>query len=289
MRASFVRLASFAAILVVFAGLPAMAQQPSSQSEPSLPKSPTGFPMEAFWDKASGDTDRSLAEGGPYRTSRWGNIVVRGRLEDGRVVSALSFIQCGKRENPATQVAMIGEAPDDLCDNVTALNPGRAKIVNGKSYTLYGQSTGWTVIDFAQEVGNARFNDGFPPATDKDEKRLGVSSLGAAFQIQNGKFVFFAPGETVKLTDNVNFVVKPIMEEGEISTFQTAAAFDAPLPGGKVKRPIGFYILFFGVLPLLVGGVAYRIFRRRGAKRASILARQMTGALPSNREELDGR
>ncbi len=283
------RSARFVAIGVAVSSLPAMAQNPGSESEPSLPKSPTGFPMEALWDKASEAPDGGLTEAGPYRTSRWGNIVVRGRLEDGRVISALSFIQCGRGENPATQVSLIGEAPDDLCDSVTALKPGVARTVRGKNYILYGQSTGWTVVDFAQEVGNAGFSAGFLPATAKDEMKVGVSSLGAVFQIQNGKFVFFAPGETVKLSDNVHFVVERVMEEGEVSALQTAAVFDGSGSETKVKRPIGFYILFFGILPLLVVGISYRILRRRGAKRASRFENQMTGALPSNREELDGR
>lgn len=240
--------------------------QSSSEPEPPMPVSKTGLPMEASWDAAPEAPGGKLSRTGPYRTSRWGNIVVRGRLEGDRVVSALTFIQCGRARNPAMQVALIGVAPDDLCDDVVALESGRTRLVHDRNYKLYGQSTGWTVIDFVQEVGNTAFHDGFSTPTEKHERKLGVSSLGAAFQVQDGKFVFFAPGETVELTENVIFKVTPVMEEGEISNIQIAAAMDGYGTGAKPKRPIGFYILFFGVIPLLIIGLAYRIWRRRRAK-----------------------
>ncbi len=246
---------------LIAAGAPRAAD---AEAEFVLPVSPTGFPMEALWNSAPGVTDDNLLEAGPFRVSLWGNIVVRGRREDGHIVSALSFIQCDDTQNPAMTVTLLGEAPDDLCDSVTALTPGSAKIVEGANYTLYGQSTGWTVIDFAQATGNADFNDGWPPPSDATNRNWGESSLGAVFRYMDGQIVFFAPGETVKLTDKVSFVVKTGMDEGEFDAILGAAIlsnFDTGSADGaddSVKRPIGFYIVFIGI-PILLADSLYRL------------------------------
>lgn len=266
----------FAAIGVAISDTPALAQQADSEPEFVLPESPTGLPMEAVWDESPESADGKLQEAGPYRVSRWGDIVIRGRPEDGRIVSALWFIQCGGTENPATQVTMIGEPPDDLCDKVIALEPGRTQSVDGENYTLYGQSSGWTVIDFAQALENTNFHSGWPPASDSNDKDWGVSSLGAVFRNQNGQHVFFAPGETIKLSERVSFVVEPVMDEGELGTILAAAvmsnwgADSAAGETAKIRRPPGFYVVFVAI-PLLLSGVfGYRILRsfrrRRGGK-----------------------
>lgn len=264
----------FAAIGVAISGAPALAQQDDAEPEFVLPESPTGLPMEAIWDEAPEAAGGTLSDAGPYRVSRWGDIVIRGRPEDGQIVSALWFIQCGGSENPATQVTMIGEPPDDICDKVIALEPGRSQIVQGENYTLYGHSTGWTVVDFAQALENTNFNYGWPPASHSIDKDWGVSSLGAVFRNQNGQHVFFAPGETIRLSEQVSFVVEPVMDEGELGTILAAAVMDSWGEGSptgeteKITRPPGFYVVFVAI-PLLLSGVfGYRILRsyrrRRG-------------------------
>ncbi len=270
-------IAWFAAIGLVLSITPALAQQADTEPELILPESTTGSPMESVWDESPEAADGKLPDAGPYRVSRWGDIVIRGRpAEDGRIVSALWFIQCGGTENPATQVTMIGEPPDDLCDKVIALEPGHTQTVRGENYTLYGASTGWTVIDFAQAVGDTNFHSGWPPVSVSEGKDWGVSSLGAVFRNQNGQHVFFAPGETIKLSEQVSFVVEPVMDEGELGTILAAAVMDSwgadPAAGEatKITRPPGFYVVFVAI-PLLLSGVfAYRILRslrrRRGGK-----------------------
>ncbi len=270
----------FTAVGIALSVTPALAQQADAEPELILPESPTGLPMESIWDESPEAADGKLLDAGAYRVSRWGDIVIRGRpAEDGRIVSALWFIQCGGTENPATQVTLIGEPPDDLCDNVIALKPGLTRMVDGENHTLYGQSTGWTVVDFAQAVENTNFHSGWPPASDSNDKDWGVSSLGAVFRNQNGKRVFFAPGETVKLSEQVSFVVEPVMEEGELETILAAAVLDSWGAGSateetaKITRPPGFYVVFVAIPLVLLGVFGYRILRslrrRRGGKNFS--------------------
>ncbi len=290
------RLKRLCALSLALIPAPALAQPADAEPELILPESTNGHPMEAVWDAAPGTVNGNITETGPYRVSRWGDIIIRGRPEGGRVVSALSFIQCGKNRNPATQVVMIGEAPDDLCDSVKPVPPGTTRIVSGNGYALYGKSTGWTVVTFVQKVDGWSNVSGMPPAEKAEKKgHWGVNQLGALFHDEHGKHVFYAPGETVDLGYDVKFVVKPVMEEDELHMYVITAGMrsfsDLPKDFGQPKSekkrpPLWFMVLFISTPFIVLGGIGYgivRLIRRRSAKRQAVLATQMTGALPPER------
>lgn len=212
--------------LLAFA-LPAsgVAQQDDAQMRAAI-TSPNGLPMEALWDYAPEAPDGKLAQTGPYQVSRWGGIVVRGRLDGDKTISALTTVQCGEGKNPGLLVRLLGTPPKDLCKSVTVVAPGRSVLVGvgNDPFMLFGRSTGWTQIDFVQIFGDNNINTGWPPALGKSSQSWGVTKLGAVFRNENGKHIFFAPGETVKLTDRVSFVVKPGMEEVELQAILASAA-----------------------------------------------------------------
>lgn len=270
-----------------------------AQEEPKapfvLPESPSSAPMESAWEYAPEAPGGNLIHTGPYRVSRWGNIVLRGRLEEGRVISALTFIQCGSDQDPATKVTLIGEAPDDLCDSVEPVPEGKLIAISGEKFNLYGQSTGWTVLDFAQIIDNSTFETGINPVVaGRNEDGWGVTSLGAVFHNENGRHVFYAPGETVQLPGGGTFVVQPVMEQEEVEALviadamaATSAQLDKLFSATEKKEtpPLWFAFLFFGIPMLLVGGLVYgvvRIFRRKKIDSSP----QYTGALPTLREAL---
>ena len=273
----------------------AKAQETELNAPFVLPESPNSAPMEAVWDYAPEAPGGNLTSTGPYRISRWGNIVVRGRLEEGRVISALTFIQCGRDQDPALQVTLIGEAPDDLCDSVEPLPEGKLIATSGEKFDLYGQSTGWTVLDFAQVIDNSTFETGINPVVaGRTEDGWGVTSLSAVFHNENGRHVFYAPGETVQLPGGDSFVVKPVMEQEEIEALvigdalaATSAQLDKLFSATEKQEtpPPWFAFLFFGIPILLIGGLVYGVVRffRRKKIRASP---QCTGALPTPREAL---
>lgn len=190
-------------------------------AERALPVSPNGLPMEAVWDLAPGVARGRLAETGPYYVSRWGNIVLRGRWEDGEIVTALSRVQCGKDRNPATRVTMLGAPPSDLCEGIGVVESGSTQTRDGGRLQLYGLSTGWMVIEFAQIVGQTHFLDGFFPG---EEGRWGLSRYGALFRTQGGRRIFYAPGEVVALSDKVSLTVKRGMSADELRQLFAAAA-----------------------------------------------------------------
>lgn len=200
---------------ILFSGVAADA------AGPALPVSPNGLPMEAIWDLAPGVTRGRLAETGPYYVSRWGDIVLRGRWENGEIVTALSRVQCGKDRNPATRVTLLGAPPSDLCEGIGVVEPGSTQTRGGGRLQLYGLSTGWMVIEFAQIVGQTHFLNGFLPG---EEGRWGLSRYGALFRSQGGRRIFYAPGEVVALSDKVSFTVKRGMGEGELRQLFAAAA-----------------------------------------------------------------
>ena len=294
MQKAIARLVLSAAVGAALSLSPAAAQQSPTEPEIDYPESPNGHPMEAIWDAAQGTEGGEITQTGPYRVSRWGDIVIRGRPEGDRIVSALSLIQCGKTKNAATQVVLIGEAPDDLCDGVTALKPGSTNIVSGRNYSLYGQSTGWTLVTFVQKVGLWVNGSGMPPVDKTRAGSWGVNQLGAVYHDENGKHVFYAPGETVDLGHGVTFVVKPVMEEDELNMFVVTAGMrsfsDLPKDFGRQKDktekpPMWFIILFLAVPLLVIGGIGYgifRYFRRRKERKLARIGSQMTGALPAN-------
>lgn len=215
--------AAFAALAIS----PAFGQAQKSEP-PDGPVSPNGLPMEALWDQAPEAPNGQLKATGPYYVSRWGDIVLRGRLDgNGRVVTALTIVQCGDDKNPARRVKLLGVAPKELCDSVSIVRPGDTVNVGVGRDTirLMGRATGWTAIEFAQTVGINTFHFGWPPVADKADKHWGVTKHGALFRNSDGKHVFFAPGETVKLSDKVSFVVKPKVDLGELTDILTADLF----------------------------------------------------------------
>ncbi len=285
----------FAAIGVAISVTAVLAQEGEAIAPFVLPESPNSAPMEAVWDYAPEAPGGNLTRTGPYFVSRWGNIVVRGRLEEGRVVSALTFIQCGRDQNPATQVTLIGEAPDDLCDSIEPLPEGKLISTSGGKFNVYGQATGWTVLDFAQVIDNSTFHNGINPIVEgRNEDGWGVTSLGAVFHNENGRHVIYAPGETVQLPHGRTFVVAPDMWQEELDALvvgdamaATSAELDKLFGVAEEKEspPTWFYFLFFGVPLLLIGGLVYgvvRFFRRKKIPASP----QYTGALPTLREAL---
>jgi hypothetical protein len=200
------------------------AAQKTKPVSDDLPMSTTGFPMEALWEYAPEAPDGKLTKTGPYYVSRWGGIVLRGRQDGDRVVTALNVVQCGPGKNPRMRVTMLGVPPKNLCDSIHAVKPGTSEGSSAFDLTLLGLSTGWTVIDFMQKVHNNAFVGGLPPINSSEHASWGVTKLGAIFHDENGKRVFFAPGETVKASDRVSFEVKPVMDEDELRSIVTAAA-----------------------------------------------------------------
>ncbi|MEZ5502426.1 MAG: hypothetical protein R3E50_07100 [Halioglobus sp.] len=90
-----------------------------------------------------------------------------------------------------------------------------------------------------------------------------MTSLGAVFHNENGRHVFFAPGETVQLPGGHSFVVAPVMERQEVETLVIGDALGAmgaeleKLEGATAKKeapPTWFYFLFFGIPMLVVAG-----------------------------------
>lgn len=193
---------------------------------------------------------------------------------------------------------MIGEAPDNLCDGVKPVASGKTLTISGNGYTLYGKNTGWTVVTFVQKVDSWWNESGMPPAGKAENGFWGVNQLGSLYHDENGKHVFYAPGETVDLGHDVKFVVKPVMQEDELQMYVVTAGMrsfsDLPKDFGqhkaeKKRPPLWFMVLFISSPFILLGGIGYgivRFMRHRRAKKQSILAHQMTGGLPSNPDDL---
>lgn len=277
------------------------AQQSDTSTEEArelaaAPKSPNGLPMEAIFDFAPEAPGGKLTATGPYLVSRWGGIVVRGRPEGDHVVSALSTVQCGSDQNPATQITVIGVPPDGLCADVSAVPAGESSTFlltepeNLFGTWLFGTSSGWTGIEFSQTVDkDAAFGGLKLPATGSEDGKWGLSRFGAVFRNENGLHVFYAPGETVTLPSGVTFVVKPAMKKDDLKQIDEsdfAANFekmDAALAKlGEIKipeapkirthgpAPLWAKILVVGFILALGGGAIYGIrrlirrFRRPG-------------------------
>lgn len=197
------------------------------EARKAAPVSPTGRPMEAEWAYAPEAPNGRLGDkAGPFLISRWGNIVIRGRREGDRIVSAFTTVQCGRDGNPATRVTLLGKAPDNLCKNVKATPPRRTKSFYDQGFRLFGAADGWTMMEFAQTVGDVFFS-GWPPAGTSGPNQVGVTSNGAFFLDQGGKHVFYAPGESVEVIHGHSIVVKPVMDPDEIEAELVASAMRA--------------------------------------------------------------
>lgn len=243
----------------------------------SAPRSPTGLPMEAVWERASGAPDAEFTDARPYFVSRWGGIVIRGRRNGDHIDKALSARHCGASDNPATDIYFIGEAPANICEGVTQIEVGTTKSITSpitikgqeSSYDKLGTPSGWVVLEFAQNLDGIA-HSGLEPATGADAQSWGISSLGAFYRNEDGKHVFYAPGETVQLTKLFSFVVEPVMDPDEIAAKATVvimnemaknpaiANLGRPMPGSTSQWP---RLVDLGVPLFLLGGAIYGALR----------------------------
>jgi hypothetical protein len=291
--------AALAAWLIV-GSLPAMAQEAddgpsvpdqvkalkaiSEQVEAmkAAPVSPNGRPMEAVWDRAPEASDGEFTGTGPYFVSRWGGIVIRGRRNGDLVDRALAAKHCGASNNPATDITFIGEAPPNICEGVTTVAPGETQLLSSPvtlkgrdtQYRKLGTRNGWVVLEFLQNIDDI-VRSGRAPATGEAASEWGISSLGAFYRNEDGKHVFYAPGETVKLVDDYSFTVEPVMDDEELQAKASAAIMNsmatdpaiAKIGRQEAKTPWDWaFLLVFGVPLAAIGGVIYgirRFFRRR--------------------------
>lgn len=255
----------------------------------SAPLSPNGLPMEAEWERAPGAPNGEFTDARPYFVSHWGGIVIRGRRNGNVIDRALGARHCGASDNPATDIYFIGEAPANICEGVSEVAAGQVRSVNSAitikgvedEYTKVGTPRGWAVLVFKQNIAGV-VHSGADPATGETASQWGTSPFGAFFQNEGGKHVFYAPGETVKFSDNFSFVVEPVMDADEISAMAMGAALksignDPVLKGigqPKPKTPWQWaFLVVFGVPLALIGGVIYGIWR---------LLRRRRGALPTH-------
>ena len=262
----------------------------------AAPASPNGQPMEAVWDRAP-DAPDAGADARPYFVSRWGGIVIRGRPNGGLVDRALTARHCGASDNPATDIIFIGEAPPNICEGVTVVAANKTISLESpvtikgheSQYVKLGTPSGWFVLEFLQKIDGVT-HSGLPPASGDAASEWGTSSLGAFYRNEDGKHIFYAPGETVKLVEDYSFVVEPIMDVDEISAKAGAAVMDkiannmptdptlASIGQPKPKTPWDWaFLLVFGLPLAIIAGLIFRIrrFRRRRA-----IAVPATGGLP---------
>ncbi len=256
------------------------------QAMKSAPRSPNGLPMEAVWERAPDAPDGEFTDARPYFVSRWGGIVIRGRRNGNLIDRALAARHCGASDNPATDIYFIGEAPPNICEGVTAVaenetqsisSPVTIKGRNGQ-YVKMGTPNGWIVREFMQNINDV-VSSGRAPATGESASDWGISSLGAFYRNEDGKHVFYAPGETVQLTKEFNFVVEPVMDEDELAAKASAAIMNsfgndpaiAKIGQPKAKTPWQWaFLLVFGVPLALVGGAIYGILHIIRLRRGSI-------------------
>jgi hypothetical protein len=248
----------------------------------AAPVSPNGRAMEAIWDRAPGAPDENFADARPYFLSRWGGIVIRGKRNGDRIDRALAARHCGASDNPATDIYFIGEEPPNICEGVTAVaanetesfsSPVTIKGFEAK-YEKFGTPNGWVVLEFLQKIDDVT-HSGLPPATGDAASEWGISSLGAFYRNEDGKHVFYAPGETVKLVEHYSFVVEPVMDAAELQARATAAvlkSFDTDPAIAKIGEtdrrpvPVAGLLLLFGLPLAIIAGIAFAIrrYRRRG-------------------------
>lgn len=182
----------------------------------AAPASRSGRAMEADWVYADEAPDGQIGEKpGPYLVSLWGNIVVRGRREGDRIISAYGRAQCGRDGDDATEVTFLGRAPAGLCANIKPVPQGKQMLVQGDGFILFGDPQGWAIVDFAQNI-SGHFVNGQPDAKGAVQDSFSLTSTGAFYKNENGRHVFYAPGETVAITGALSITVKPVMTLDEI-------------------------------------------------------------------------
>ena len=199
-------------------------------------------------------------------------------------------IQCGRPNDPATQVTLLGQAPPNICNGVKPLPVGTTSSISGDAYDIYGNSDGWTVLEFAQIIGGLHRNTGIAPINDDTKSAWGTTSLGAVLHSENGKFVVYAPGEEVTLPHGTSFVVKPAMDEQELEAYVIGdglRGFSGRNGSGNSEKedkepPLWFWLLVFSIPLALIGAGVLAIRTIRGRLRQS---KQFTGALPSPHQE----
>lgn len=251
----------------------------------SAPVSPNGRAMEATWERAPVAPDENFEDPKPYFVSSWGGIVIRGKRNGGRIDRALAARHCGASDNPTTDIYFIGEEPPNICEGVVAVAANETQsfespiTLKGREtkYIKFGTSDGWVVREFLQNINDITVS-GRAPAIGEAALYWGISSLGAFYRNEDGKHVFYAPGETVKLFDDFSFVVEPVMDFDELQAKVAEAGLrgiaDDPkfanLGAPEPKTPWQWaFLLVFGVPLAAIGGVIYGILRfirrRRGA------------------------
>ncbi len=269
----------------------------SQKQMDAAPASPNGLPMEAEWEYAPEAPNGAIGDKpGPWLVSRWGNIVVRGRREGDKIVSAYNTVQCGRTGDRATRVTVLGQPPADICAGIEAIADGESRTsVSKDGAKSFGTADGWMIVDFAQRIDKGGFS-GLPAASTSGPPRVGLTSNGAFYLDQGGRHVFYAPGETVEVAPGTSILVRPVMTPDEIDgesmqqaldkagqdSAELAKETDRLLHPVKAKPPTWFYLLFFGIPLGLVGGLIYwvrqRLTRRRGALPA--LSKAELAAIP---------
>ena len=299
--------AALVAGLIVLTAAPGVAQTQSAgqksawdklEAMKSAPRSPNGLPMEAVWERAPGAPDGEFTDARPYFVSRWGGIVIRGRRNGNLIDRALAARHCGASDNPATDIYFIGEAPANICEGVTMVaakqtisfdSPVTIKGRDAK-YVKFGTPDGWVVREFMQNINDITISGG-SPATGEAASDWGMSSLGAFYRNEDGKHVFYAPGETVKLYDDFSFVVEPVMDDDELLARAEAAVMNSIATDPAIAR-IGqpdaktpwqwAFLLVFGVPLALIGGAIYGVLRYVRRRRGAVPATPVVTIAPAD-------
>ncbi len=250
----------------------------------SAPVSPNGRAMEAVWERAPEAPDGNFEDARPYFVSSWGGIVIRGKRNGDFIDRALAARHCGASNNPATDITFIGEAPPNICEGVTAVAENETRsfsspvTLKGRDthYVKFGTPNGWVVREFMQSINGVTVS-GLPPATGEAASDWGISSLGAFYRNEDGKRVFYAPGETVKLYDDFSFVVEPVMDDDELQAKAEAGvmkSIDTDPALAKIGEsdrqsvPVAGLLLLFGLPLAIIAGIVFAVrhFRRRRGK-----------------------
>ncbi|MBK8272144.1 MAG: hypothetical protein IPK89_03930 [Sphingomonadales bacterium] len=249
----------------------------------SAPVSPNGRAMEAIWERAPEAPDGNIEDARPCFVSSWGGIVIRGKRNGDFIDRALAARHCGASNNPATDITFIGEAPPNICEGVTAVAENETRSFSSP-VTLKGRDTHY--VNLARPMAGLCANlcrvsmasrSPASPATGEAASDWGISSLGAFYRNEDGKRVFYAPGETVKLYDDFSFVVEPVMDDDELQAKAEAGvmkSIDTDPALAKIGEsdrqsvPVAGLLLLFGLPLAIIAGIVFAVrhFRRRRGK-----------------------